>query len=78
MGVLSSILLIPRGDLLEKHVLKQCSLRFSKLIEKANFLHIDDCVNHTCANGGLCVDGVYSYSCNCTAGYIGERCLIGW
>ena len=41
-------------------------------------LHIDDFVNHTCANGGLCVDGVYSYSCNCTAGYIGERCLIGW
>ena len=29
------------------------------LIErKANFLLIDDCVNHTCAKDGLCVDGV--------------------
>ena len=78
MGVLSSILLIPRGDLLEKPILKQCSLRFFQLIENANFPHIDDCVNHTCANGRLCVDGVYSYSRNCSAGYIGERCLIGW
>ena len=42
-----------------------------------NFLDIDDCANHTCANGGLCVDGVNSYSCNCSAGYTGERCLTG-
>ena len=42
-----------------------------------NFLDIDDCVNHTCANGGLCVDGVNSYSCNCSVGYTGERCLTG-
>ena len=42
----------------------------------ANFLDIDDCVNHTCANGGLCVDGVNSYSCNCSAGYTGERCFL--
>ena len=42
-----------------------------------NFIDIDDCVNHTCANGGLCVDGVNSYTCNCSAGYTGERCLTG-
>ena len=42
-----------------------------------NFLDIDDCVHHTCANGGLCVDGVNNYSCNCSAGYTGERCLTG-
>ena len=40
-----------------------------------NFLDIDDCVHHTCANGGLCVDGVNNYSCNCSAGYTGERWL---
>ena len=42
-----------------------------------NLPDIDDCVNHTYANGGLCVDGVYSYSRNCSAGYTGERCLTG-
>ena len=41
------------------------------------FTDIDDCVNHTCANGGSCVDGINSYSCNCTAGYTGDRCQTG-
>ena len=40
-------------------------------------LDIDDCVNHTCANGGLCVDSVNSYSCSCSASYTGEHCLTG-
>ena len=44
----------------------------------ANFPDIHDCLNHTCANGGLCVDGVYSYSCNFSPDYIGDRSLIGW
>ena len=38
---------------------------------------IDDCVNHTCANGGSCVDGINNYSCNCIAGYTGPRCQTG-
>ena len=42
-----------------------------------DFLDIDDCANPTCGNGGWCVDGVNSYSCNCSAGYTGERCLTG-
>ena len=48
-----------------------CSLRenyFEAIVKFARFLidgntnlpDTDDCVNHTCANGGLCVDGVNS------------------
>ena len=43
----------------------------------ANFPDIRDCVNHTCADGRLCEDGINTYSCNCSARYTGERCLIG-
>ena len=50
---------------------------YSVIDRNTNFLDIDDCVNHTCANGGLCVDGINTYSCNCSAGYTGECCLTG-
>ena len=38
---------------------------------------INDCINHTCRNGGLCVDGVNNYSCNCLEGFTGHHCDIG-
>lgn len=38
---------------------------------------INDCVNHTCENGAACVDGINSYSCNCTAGFTGTYCERG-
>ena len=38
---------------------------------------IDECVNHTCSNGGPCVDGVNNYSCNCKPGFTGDRCQTG-
>lgn len=38
---------------------------------------INDCVNHTCQNGAPCVDGIDSYSCNCTAGFTGAYCETG-
>lgn len=41
------------------------------------FSDIDDCVNHTCINGGSCVDGVNSYLCSCVKGYTGDRCEKG-
>ena len=41
------------------------------------FSDIDNCVNHTCINGGSCVDGINSYSCSCVKGYTGDRCEKG-
>ena len=38
---------------------------------------INNCVNHTCENGGSCVDGVNNYSCNCLVGFTGYHCEIG-
>ena len=38
---------------------------------------INDCINHTCSNGGSCVDGVNNYSCNCLEGFTGHHCDIG-
>ena len=38
---------------------------------------INDCVNHSCANGAVCVDGMDSYSCNCTMGFTGAYCETG-
>ena len=35
---------------------------------------IDDCVNHTCLNGGSCIDDVNNYTCTCVAGFKGDHC----
>ena len=53
--------------------------KFSKLSFRItfNFPDIDDCANHTCGNGGSCVDGVNSFSCSCAAGYTGNHCETG-
>lgn len=36
-------------------------------------VNTDDCVEHTCANGGTCVDGMGNYTCQCPQQYSG-RC----
>lgn len=41
------------------------------------YVEIDNCVNHTCHNGGSCVNGASNYSCNCSAGYTGDHCETG-
>ncbi len=38
---------------------------------------IDDCINHTCSNGGSCEDGVNTYFCNCIVGFTGDHCETG-
>ncbi|KAJ8972695.1 hypothetical protein NQ314_000062 [Rhamnusium bicolor] len=42
-------------------------------------VNIDECISPTggspCQNGGVCIDGIYSYDCNCTeTGYTGLLC----
>jgi len=34
----------------------------------------DKCASSPCQNGGTCVDGINSYTCNCKKGYIGSNC----
>ena len=46
-----------------------CLLNFS--------VDLDDCVNHNCSNGASCIDGINSYSCNCSAGFTGLNCETG-
>ena len=38
--------------------------------------NINECLDTECLNGGTCVDGIAAYSCNCTDGFMGERCEI--
>ena len=35
---------------------------------------IDDCADVPCANGGTCLDGVNTFTCECPAGYTGPTC----
>lgn len=37
--------------------------------------NIDDCPNHKCQNGGVCVDGVNTYNCRCPPQWTG-RCRV--
>ena len=45
------------------------------------FSDVDDCNGtdgtNPCQNNGTCIDGINSYSCNCTAGFIGPNCSHG-
>ena len=38
------------------------------------FLDIDECKSTPCLNGGLCVDGINSYTCKCKENYMGKNC----
>lgn len=42
--------------------------------------NIDDCPNHRCQNGGVCVDGVNTYNCRCPPQWTGRaaRGAPGW
>ena len=38
------------------------------------FIDIDDCMEKPCNNGGVCQDGIASYTCDCPIGFIGLDC----
>ena len=38
---------------------------------------IDECASNPCMNDGTCTDGVNSYRCACSDGYVGENCDEG-
>jgi len=35
---------------------------------------IDECAGNPCQNGGVCTNGINSYTCTCAAGYLGDDC----
>ena len=51
----------------------QCLPGFTGVECEAN---IDDCMGVDCSGNGQCVDGINSFSCNCTAGFTGLLCEI--
>jgi len=38
--------------------------------------NIDECLSRPCINGGLCLDDIKSYKCQCYSGYTGKNCEI--
>ena len=38
------------------------------------FVDINDCLHHQCKNGGVCKDGINSYTCSCPQYYSGSKC----
>ena len=39
-------------------------------------VNIDDCSSSLCVNGGKCVDGVNSYTCECPPEWSGKYCEV--
>lgn len=38
---------------------------------------IDDCARRPCENGGVCIDGINAYTCQCPLEYYGDQCQYG-
>ena len=38
------------------------------------FTDVNECENNPCQNGGICTDGIHSYTCLCPVGRTGEHC----
>jgi len=60
-------------DHLDGYYTCQCQQGFTGQFCETNF---DECASNPCANGGLCIDLVNGYMCNCTNNYISSHCSI--
>ena len=52
----------------------KCIYYFIYLCKNPILSDIDECDSNPCQNDGQCVDGVNSYTCECTSGYSGDNC----
>ena len=52
------------------------NLQFYSNYDFHSVLDIDDCQPNPCKNNGVCADGINSYTCDCTHGFIGDNCSI--
>ena len=67
---------VPRNMYLPRiafYLFRNCSFISIKHIINL-YLDINDCHPDPCQNGGTCVDGVDSYTCNCPAGFTAANC----
>ena len=57
----------------------RCWLSKTAIKNQSRILSIDinECSSNPCQNGGTCVDGINSHTCNCDLGYSGDNCEIG-
>ena len=39
-------------------------------------VNIDECISGPCQNGGICIDHVHGYKCNCTDDFMGDNCEL--
>ena len=44
------------------------------LVIMESTVQIEDCAASPCQNGGTCVDGVNTYTCQCATGFTGSTC----
>ncbi len=51
-----------------------CDIGFEEI--DGSCVDIDECLGNPCQNGGICIDGINSYSCDCLEDTSGDNCEI--
>ncbi len=58
----------------EDFYVKEC---INKLWTHILFSDINECASNPCQNGGVCMDGINRYVCQCPPGFGGPNCDVG-